>query len=480
MTEKITQKQEPERLREKVALYEEILDHVLQGVYVVDCDEKIVWLNRIIEEQDGVSRDLVIGESDVSIWKTVNRGSPDAYRATRAKGEPKEWLVNYMNEFTGQMTHMFSRTYPFYYHGELRYIYSLGYYLEYAEKQLNHIAEYRIQLTKEKHHLRNGTANTFYDIIGSSHVMRNLVDVARKVALNPSSVMLCGATGTGKEIFAQGIHNAGPDHDKQFVAVNCAAIPDNLLESLLFGTVKGAFTGAADKAGLLEEANGGTLFLDELDSMPIHIQGKLLRVLQENQASRIGSNKTYAFRCRFISAVHEGPWELVKSGVLRSDLYYRLAVVTLEIPRLAERGNDLEELIQHFLFQYNQRYNLKVTGVSDEVMDFFRSYPWPGNVRELQHVIEHMMNFVPASKNILSFTELPSFMKEYVSLQKPTEEDFFNQKKPLHDILSYTEKKYIENALERNHWHITNTAKELGIHREALHYRIKKLEIRRK
>lgn len=242
--------------------------------------------------------------------------------------------------------------------------------------------------------LPNGTRYRFTDIIGVDNGFLHALTVARLAAESPSPVMLCGETGSGKEMFAQSIHNFSSRGDHPYVGVNCAAIPDTLLEGLLFGTVNGAFTGAVDKMGLFEQAHGGTLFLDELNSMPTVLQSKLLRVLQEKKVRRVGASGEIPVEVKIISSVNIPAHKAIRERQLRMDLFYRLAVVYIAIPPLREQPEGIETLTRHFIYKNNLTLGKQVCGVSEPVMQFFRSYHWPGNVRELEHLIEGAMNTI--------------------------------------------------------------------------------------
>ncbi|MFU8768228.1 MAG: sigma 54-interacting transcriptional regulator [Desulfotignum sp.] len=197
------------------------------------------------------------------------------------------------------------------------------------------------------------------------------------------------------------IHNFYCGKQGHYVDINCAAIPENLIEGLLFGTVKGAYTGAVDRAGLFEQANGGTIFLDEINSMPLHLQGKLLRVLQERKLRRVGSLTTIDLNVKIISSLNQSPRELVRSGGFRMDLFYRLGVIYIKLPALRDRRPDIEELSRHFLQKYNAQLGKSLRNIAPEVIDFFWQYPWPGNVRELEHVIESAVNFAGRDESCL-------------------------------------------------------------------------------
>ncbi|MBF0469072.1 MAG: sigma 54-interacting transcriptional regulator [Desulfamplus sp.] len=235
----------------------------------------------------------------------------------------------------------------------------------------------------------------FFDsIVGEDPELVRAVNSARMAANTPSPIMLYGETGTGKELFARAIHHHSTRGANKYTPINCAAIPENLLEGILFGTSKGAFTGALNKAGLFERTNGGTIFLDEINSMPVGLQSKILRVLQERKVRRVGALKEIEIDVKIISSVNIDPYVAIRQGTLRSDLFYRLGVVFISIVPLARRIGDIELLISHFIKKHNKILNKNVICISKEVMELFKIYHWPGNVRELEHVIEGAMNIV--------------------------------------------------------------------------------------
>lgn len=235
----------------------------------------------------------------------------------------------------------------------------------------------------------------FFDsIVGEDPELVRAVNSARMAANTPSPIMLYGETGTGKELFARAIHHHSTRSANKYTPINCAAIPENLLEGILFGTSKGAFTGALNKAGLFERTNGGTIFLDEINSMPVGLQSKILRVLQERKVRRVGALREVEIDVKIISSVNIDPYVAIKEGTLRSDLFYRLGVVFIPIVPLAKRTSDFELLISHFIKKHNKILNKNVICLSREVAELFRIYHWPGNVRELEHVIEGAMNVI--------------------------------------------------------------------------------------
>ncbi len=228
------------------------------------------------------------------------------------------------------------------------------------------------------------------------------------IADTDSSVLIYGETGTGKELVAQSIHTASKRRNKKFVSQNCAAIPGNLLESILFGTTKGSYTGAENKPGLFEIASGGTLFLDEINSMEISVQPKILKAIEEKQVVRLGGYEPIKTDIKIVSAVNENPLQCIAENKLREDLFYRLSVVQLNIPPLRERINDLFYLVSHFINIYNTSMHCNLIGIDEEVETIFRGYNWPGNVRELKNVIEGAFNV--ASARFIQKKDLPEYL----------------------------------------------------------------------
>ena len=290
-----------------------------------------------------------------------------------------------------------------------------------------------------------------------------------KVANTQSSVMVWGETGTGKELLVQAIHSASGRSGGPFVAQNCAALPESLLEGLVFGTSKGGFTGAQDRPGLLELAAGGTLYLDEIDSMPLGLQAKLLRVLQDKRVRRLGDVRERPIDVRFISSTSILPGESVKAGALRADLYYRLSVVEIGIPPLRDRKEDIPHLCRYFLKKYHHEGTVR--RISPQVMKAFMSYDWPGNVRELEHAIEGSLPFAKGA--VIRLEDIPQAVKG-ISVVSP----LFRHPVLLRKEINSKEKQMIENALAQGKT-ISGAARLLGIPRQTLQYRMKKLGIRR-
>lgn len=328
----------------------------------------------------------------------------------------------------------------------------------------------------------NGAYYTFENIIGNNKELKKTVDFAHKVALNNSSVLLLGETGTGKELFAQSIHNASKFSNGPFIAVNCAAIPSTLIESILFGTAEGAFTGAKNTKGLLHQAHNGTIFLDEINSMNLDAQSKLLRFLQDKTIRSVGDNKQTKIHCRIISAINKSIEEEINSGNIRSDLYYRLSTVTIRIPPLSQRIDDIPILSNFFVNKYQLEFCSNIKMIDSSLLESFMDYNWPGNVRELEHVIESAMNMIDSGDEILKQKHLSTYLQQRIlsidtSNKKNSSDIIFSTEKKLHEILDDVERKVIIERLSKNQGNITQTAEDLGIFRQALQYRIKKYKI---
>ncbi|HMM06014.1 MAG TPA: sigma 54-interacting transcriptional regulator [Clostridiales bacterium] len=459
---------------EMVTVYEYILNHSDAGVYITDAAEKIVWVNNVILSHENCQLEQLVGRQEQEVWPDM---MPSGYNRFSGLTESpaKEFLLSFFN-CNGKKCDILTRSYPFYLDGKLKYICSIGHNTDYSDRQIARILDFRKKHLQEKQTFANGTSYTFDSFIGNDVKVREMIDIAKRVALKESTVLICGPTGTGKEIMAQAIHNGSLQREGRFVGVNCAAIPENLLETMVFGSVKGAFTGAVDSAGLIEEAAGGTLFLDEINSMPWTVQGKLLRVLQERKFTRVGSNREIKVNCRFISATNQAPQQLVAENILRQDLYYRLAAVTLTVPALYSRKGDLPLLLKHFLESFNNKYQMNIKDCDDRCKELLYHYSWPGNVRELEHVVEYMMN-VTVEKKILSYVDLPSYFDTGVTFDGASLPRPFTGENAYAQIMADFERKLIIEALGENDYNISRTARSLQMRRENLYYRMKRLDI---
>ena len=319
----------------------------------------------------------------------------------------------------------------------------------------------------------------FNDITYSGHTMRAVVERCKQFAQSDTSVMIYGETGTGKELFAQSIHNASARANGPFLAINCAAIPETLLESMLFGTEKGAYTGSEKREGLFEQADGGTLLLDEINSMDITLQSKLLRVLQEGNFRRVGGSKLIDVNVRVISNINIPPLQAIEENKLRSDLYFRLGVINVNVPALRERTEDIPLLAKNFILSCNERLNKNVHELSAETLEIFRAYHWMGNVRELQHAIEYAMHLVPAGKTQIT----PDYIPEHILSAARSEKQTLpiisapHERPSMEEVMDEAGRRYLTEVLTENGGNISQTARALGITRQNLQHRMKKLDV---
>ena len=314
----------------------------------------------------------------------------------------------------------------------------------------------------------------FDDIIGEDPSFIQAVERAKKATTNTASVFIYGETGTGKELFAQSIHYGGKRSARPFLAQNCAAIPESLLEGILFGTEKGGFTGAVDRAGLFEQASGGTLLLDEVSAMPYELQSKLLRVLQEKYIRRVGGNKDILVDVRIIATVNEDPQELINRGALRSDLYYRLNVIGITIPPLRERKSDISVLAESFLKKYNDEYDKEIWMIADSALEMLKNYDYPGNVRELENIIMSAVSMTE-DEHVITTRDIniPQDYRESSALIS----EFDREEASLAEYLSQIEETVIRQYMAANGGNVSKTAKDLGILRQNLQHKIKKYQI---
>lgn len=312
------------------------------------------------------------------------------------------------------------------------------------------------------------------DIVGRSAKMRQIYDLICRVADTNATVLISGESGTGKELIARTIHKQSQRQAKPFVAVNCAAISEHLVESELFGHERGAFTGAVEKRlGRFELANTGVLFLDEISNLRLDLQAKLLRALQEREFERVGGNKTIRVDVRIVAATNQELKQMVTERTFRDDLFYRLNVVPINVPPLRERKEDIPMLIDHFLAKYNKAFRREVQGFTPAALGVLRNYHWPGNVRELENVIERLVAI--SHQRMIGVDDLPL---DLVTVKHQVVDDVFTRGASLRQAKAEFERHYILRALEKSRWNQTEAAKRLGVHRNTLLGKMETLRIR--
>jgi len=317
----------------------------------------------------------------------------------------------------------------------------------------------------------------FHNIIGKSEKILEIFEIIEKVARTDSTVIITGETGTGKELIARAIHKCSPRKDRPFVPINCAAIPEQLLESEFFGYEKGAFTGAMrSRMGRIEFSNHGTLFLDEISSMSLELQAKLLRVIQEQEFERIGGLKTIKVDFRLISATNQDLKEKIKEGTFREDLFYRLNVIPINVPPLRERKSDIPILVNHFLKELREHNKTSVKRFSDKAMERIMQYHWPGNVRELKNLVERLS--VLKQQGIIELHDIPSSMGIPVIPQmKPLVDINIKKGISFHTQVAEFERRLLLEALEQTSWVKEKAAKLLKLKRTTLIEKMKRREI---
>ncbi|SMC36779.1 arginine utilization regulatory protein [Desulfocicer vacuolatum DSM 3385] len=495
-----------------------VLDQFYEGVVITDHLGHIRYFNDAQARIDDLDTTGVIGRSVRELYRVDDDDTPII--KCLESGKIVENFPCYYRTRLGRVINSIHNVFPLYAHDTL--VGTICFVRDYSivEQTYEIISQPRKGNTiqhfdpssktgNSKPPLANGTRFSFHDIIGTSPVFTRALTAAKLSSNSPSSIMLSGETGTGKELLAQSVHNSSGRKDKPFIAINCAAIPEHLLEGILFGTVKGAFTGAQDKAGLFEQAHGGTLFMDEVNSMSVGLQSKLLRVLQERKVRRVGSLQEMDIDLRIISSVNEDPHGAAERGALRYDLLYRLGVVLINLPPLRERMGDIEALITHFLHKCNAILGKNINAISADVMELFYNYRWIGNVRELEHVIEGAANLVEKDATVIEIVHLPVHIRRISSSVSDSSEilDAFSDEpvgdtgcagpqsvppgrrfkvspgaggQSLGSIQAENEYRAIYAMLSRFQGNISRSAKELGISPQLLHYKMKKHNLFRK
>jgi two-component system response regulator AtoC len=331
-----------------------------------------------------------------------------------------------------------------------------------VQKAWNHLNQKNQQAAPDLEEAR-GPGLDF--IVGESHAMKRVFTKIRRAAPSDSTVLLTGESGTGKELVARAIHLLSPRSDREFVPVDCSALVETLLESELFGHVKGSFTGALQtKHGLFELANHGTFFFDEISNLSLNIQAKLLRVIQEREFMKVGSQKRIKLDIRIIASSNRDLLEAIKAGTFREDLYYRLSVIPIHLPPLRERTGDIPRLVDHFLRRYSKKGAREVNGISTRALKMLEDYSWPGNVRELEHTIERIV--ILEDGEIIQPEHLPSFISQRQSEFQVFSDEYYS--------LEELEKRYIQFILRRTKGRRQEAARILGINRKTLSHKVKK------
>lgn len=448
-----------------------IMDYLSDGVQVIDQDGRLIYCNRRAAVLDDINIENSIGQHILEIYPSLTAETSTLLKVLKS-GHP---ILNHEQSYTtykGNVVTTINSTLPIRVGKEILGAIEVARNITEVKALSEQVVNLQRKVYGERSKLSEETAvYCFDDIITQSSEMNHLKAVAMKIAQADIPVLVHGDTGTGKELVVQSIHNASMRKNKAFIAQNCAAIPATLLEGILFGTVKGSFTGATDRPGLLELADGGTLFLDEINSMPLELQGKFLRVLQDGRVRRVGDTRMRSVDVRVVAAMNIDPQVGVEEGLIRKDLYFRLNTVTLSIPKLTERKEDIMLLARHFVVRFNDKLYRDVKGFSREVEKLFMEYSWPGNVRELEHVVEGAMNLVDG--RYITKEVLPKHLQHF----RPDNE-LEGGREGLVEALYKAERRIIQETLAAHGGNVSRAAKALSIPRQTLQSKMKKLDCR--
>ncbi|WP_062356637.1 sigma-54 interaction domain-containing protein [Bacillus kwashiorkori] len=460
--------------------WEQILETVLntidEGIHIIDLEGNTIFYNQIAARHDGLSREDVLGRHLLSAFPSLTKQTSTLLKVLETKKPIYHQTQNYRNLY-GIPIETVNTTLPIIVDHQI--VGAVEIAKDYSK--LRQLADQLVELQrKDTQHPRNKQSQkyTFSNIITTDDKLIELKSKISKVAKLNSSILVYGESGVGKELFVQGIHEASTRKNKPFIAQNCAALPETLLESILFGTAKGSYTGAVDRPGLFELADGGTLFLDELHCMALDLQAKLLRILEDGVVRRIGDVKERKVDVRVIAAMNISPVKALKTNVIRHDLYYRLNVLAFEIPPLRMRKKDIKILVKFFLKQYNQRFQKRVTDICEKVEDVFTKYDWPGNIRELKHTIEYAMNFCEGNKILLE--HLPLTLQDLYGTEDTHESGNNVEKVVQHGLKEYIEsieKQIIIDMLYKTDGNIQKAANQLQLPRQTLQTKLKKYKI---
>ncbi len=464
-------------------LVQNILREIDEGIHIVDKEGNTVLYNKAMANIEGLEKEDVIGKHILEVFTDWTPDNSTLLMAIKEKRIVKKKMQSYFN-FSGQKITTENITYPILGVDEsILGAVEIAKNFTNVEKMSNQISSLRKKLVKTAADTEKTPKHyNFNDLIGKNEDFLHAIKISKRAAKSDSSVLIIGETGTGKEIFAQSIHSLSSRVVGPFVAQNCAALPETLLESILFGTTKGSFTGAENRAGLFEQANGGSLFLDEINSMSLSLQAKLLRVLQEGYVRRVGGNRDIKVDVRIIAASNIDLKKLIENGLFRKDLYYRINVINVNIPPLRERKDDIKLLIDYYIKKYNKKLDKNIVSISRDLEEAFLNNPWKGNIRELKNIIESAMNMVDDEEEIRK-EHIQSHLDEYfctlesgldsdnIVLSNVEEVEFDG----LNEYLSRREREIIEYYLEKNKGNLTYAAKELKISRQNLQYKLKKI-----
>ena len=440
---------------------EQILNlyNFIDGIMVADEEGNIEYYQTFRPDLNDLKMEKIIGKNLFDIYPTLTKENSTIHKVLKT-GEPIFNQIQEIPTYTGKVIRSLNTTLPLKEGEKIVGAVDVSRYIDtpYARKN--------IALT-----FKNAQKNDLYtvdDIISNSAQMAEMKEKIIRIANTDSSVLIWGESGTGKELVAQSLHTASNRKNKKFVSQNCAAIPSTLLESILFGTTKGSFTGAENKKGLLEAADGGTMFLDEINTLDFNLQAKLLKAIENGTIMRVGGSEEIQVNVRIIAATNKDLFEMVQAGAFRDDLYYRLKVVQIDLPELSERSGDIQALTAYFIKQYNKIFGKNILGLSKEAEVFFQNYPWHGNVRELKNTIEGCFNF--ASGPVIKLEDISWYEPPHKEAPTPI------LKGTLKETVKAYEKDLITETLHEC-GNISKAAEKLGLTRQNLNNKMKEYQL---
>jgi PAS domain S-box-containing protein len=428
-----------------------ILNSIADGVFTIGLDKKVTSFNTAAEQITGIHREQAIGQKCFDVFHANICQGSCAMEKTMKSGKPIIALrINILNS-EGKIVPVSVST---------------AVLKDAKAKIIGGVETFRDLSAIEEMRREIARQYSFEDIVSKNHEIQKIFNMLPDIAKSGSTVLIQGPSGSGKELFARAIHNQSNRAKGPYIIVNCGALPDTLLESELFGYTRGAFTDAKkDKPGRFALAEGGTLFLDEIGDLPLSLQVKILRVVQNGEYEPLGSIKPVKANVRIIAATNRDLMQMLSQGKFREDLYYRLNVIKITLPALAQRREDIPLLVEHFIHKFNIKMVRKITGVSPEVMELFMSYDFPGNIRELENIIEHA--FVLCRNSIITTSHLPQELKDHSPQIKATP----STKTP---PLKEAEAQVVLAALKKHDGHRGKAAQELGIDKSTLWRKMKK------
>ncbi len=456
-------------------ILEQLISLMDEGVYIVDKDGIGIFYNDAMAEIERINVDDVVGTEYHKAFPGVKLQDSTMFQALKKGVSTRNKQQSYLNLYGREVTTVNS-TVPVRDGTETVAAIEVAKDITDIRNMSDTILELQEKkIEPEKPKRRSSIRRyTFNDLIGRAAPFAAAIERAKNAAKNDASVFIYGETGTGKELFSQSIHYASERRGKPFFAQNCAAIPKTLLEGILFGTARGGFTGAVDRAGLFEQASGGTLLLDEVSAMPYDLQGKLLRVLQERYIRRVGGLEDIPIDTRIIATVNEPPQTLIENGLLRKDFYYRLNVVNITIPPLRERLSDIPLLAQAIVEKENREFGKEIWMVSEDAIETLKSYDYPGNVRELENIIAQAVSLTTNEHVLTSgLLQMPVSTGVFSS-----DIERWDRRGPLAEYMSSLEKELIREALLDCGGNISKAADELKIKRQTLQHKMKKYGLR--